>query len=171
MPTSLSSVRWIRQVSRVKYLVVGNEGTNSHNAYQLTNAIRAISPLDNFTAAGSVTLSPAFRFRDTDTTHRMFVVSGPVAYICNAAANARTLRCYERYPITNASPASEAAAQLSGADVIVVADNVTSCRMRCVSGTRSTTAVRVRSRSRSPSAGGGTESIRVFQQSAMDNAR
>jgi len=127
------------------HICVGNTGVpgtvvTSRDAYQMRNVMtgNANITLANSGIAGEdlVTLAVPFQFAappPTSTANRMFLVSGPVSYICNSAANVRTLRRYEGYPVTAAIPASEAAAQLNvGAAVnTVVANGLTSCRFSC----------------------------------------
>lgn len=122
------------------YLVVANAGTAGLNAYQLTDVITPvgtnISVNRNAAQEESLTIAPGFSFMAPDSRNRLFLVSGPVTYICNSAAGARTLRRYSNYPVTAGIPTSEASAQLTGGSVVntLLAANVASCRMRCRGG-------------------------------------
>jgi MSHA biogenesis protein MshO len=162
-------------------LAVGNTGTGTaRNAYTNTNVLTPTATTitiarDPVSREESVTLTPGFNFMSASARSRMFVVSGPVTYICNSAANARTVRRYSSYPVTAAIPATEAAAQLNGAGVVnsVVADNVGSCRIRCAGGAANVNVCQdslVLEVSLDRPVPGGVESLRVFGQYPVDNA-
>jgi MSHA biogenesis protein MshO len=123
------------------HLSVGNLGAGASNAYSLTNVITRNETIA--LAAGApgsqedlVTLTPAFRFTLASPSHRAFLISGPVTYICNSAANARTLRRYSGYAITAGIPTAETSAQLTTPATVntIVARNVASCALRCNAG-------------------------------------
>ena len=101
----------------------------------------------------------------------MFLVDEAITYICNSSA--RTLRRYSGYMTRAAIPSSESAAQLTAAGVTntLMADNVSSCRVRCSSTDpnvcQDTLSLQVElSR---PSVNGGTERLRIHKQFPMDN--
>jgi len=121
------------------YLVVGNLGMGPRtDAYGLANS-EVIAPLgsmgvvtDAVTKEQTVTINSPFRFKSPDVRNRLFVVTGPITYICNSAANARTLRRYQGYPLTQAIPTTETSPQLTAAvEQITLATDVASCRLSC----------------------------------------
>jgi MSHA biogenesis protein MshO len=164
------------------HLVIGNLGTGATtNAYQLTGAgPNVITPVgmtlrlnrDPATNEETITLNPSFLFTNPAPTNltRVFWVQGPVTYVCNANANSRSLRRYSGYNITAALPASENAAQLSSAQVTLLADNVTSCRFDCGANPNVCTDI-VIDMSVTRAVAGGNETVQVFEQVALDNGK
>lgn len=158
-------------------LVVGNTGSAPTNIYQpaanrfMTPAganVRVIARTG--TNEETVSLPGAgFRFDSTDNTNRIFVLRGPVAYICNSAA--RTLRRYEQYTAAAAAPASEAAGQLNAAGVLneVLVNNISSCRLSCGVGPSSCPTMLVVEMSVNRPAPAANEGVRIFEQFPMDN--
>jgi MSHA biogenesis protein MshO len=167
-----------------RFLVVNNEGTGMNDAYRLA---RVITPAPvtlsiardpgSYAATGEEQLNfaPAFRFRNLppNGSSRLFLVRGPIAYICNSTANTATLRRYDNYAITMAIPANEGAAQLNAAGVrnAVLANNVSACRLSCRGVTNaapclSTLTVEI---ALSRPAGTNNESIDIYRQLAVDN--
>jgi MSHA biogenesis protein MshO len=167
-----------------RYLVVNNAGINNDDAYRLA---RVITPApvtlsitrDPLTYAASgeeqLTFAPAFRFRNNppNPSRRLFLVRGPVAYICNSAANAGTLRRYDNYAITQAMPATEAAAQLNAVGVrnAVLSGNVSACRFTCGGATDAAPCLRALTVEieLSRPAGTNNESITLYQHLPVDN--
>lgn len=160
-----------------RHLVVNNLGTAGSSAYQMTNVITPAGTQIRLEDGGTpgedrIRLTPGFNFTTPSPTSRIFLVSGPIAYICNSAANARTLRRYENYSITAGIPVSEASPQLNAGGVqnTIVARDVTACNLRCENGTTPPcqTALVV-DMSVSRTASGGNEIIRVFAQLPVEN--
>ncbi len=165
-----------------KRLVIGNlgRGVAGRDVYRTTTP-GVITPLGTTIQVArnaaareeAVTLAPHFRFSDPGTSGRLFVISTPVTYICNAAANTRSLRRYSGYALSQNIATSEAAAHLNQAGVqnALLANDVSSCFAGC----RSSSAVCddtlvVRIALNRPSATGGTETLLIHEQFAMDNA-
>jgi MSHA biogenesis protein MshO len=73
-----------------------------------------------------VTLSPAFQFAFGSPGQRVFLVSGPVSYLCDTTA--ATLTRYWGYTIASAQPTSAAVLNAAGASSALVASNVTACQ-------------------------------------------
>jgi MSHA biogenesis protein MshO len=156
---------------------VSNRGIAGANAYLLANVITAASQIEISNGGAPneedhIKLTPGTNFPTPPTSSRIFLVSGPVTYICNSAANARTVRRYEKYLINQNIPVSEASAQLNGAGVVntIIARDVTACQLRCSAG------------STSPCQGGlvadmivsravnaGNDFIKVFAQLPVEN--
>lgn len=177
-----------------RMIVVGNLGRGfaNLNAYQpnVPGGVAAIRRLTIERNASSqeelVTLNQPFRFADPKDApldpanpravrNRMFLVRYPVTYICNSAANARTLRRYENYAINASMPSSEASSQLHSGNVVesVLATDVSACFMRCAPGNAQenvcTDALSVQIELNRATARGENEQLRVHRQYDMDN--
>ncbi len=79
------------------YLSIGNAGTPGQDAYELSRVIitpvgTTITAIANLTNAGQhdVSLGSPVTFTFPSPTHHMFLVSGPVAYLCNSSAQTLT---------------------------------------------------------------------------------
>lgn len=160
----------------IRNLGMGN-GNNAWDAYRLAGS-QVITPNGtNIQVAGAppseqtVTILPSFRFAQSDSHNRIFLVSGPVSYICNSAANARSLRRYNGYLITAGIPTSENSAQLLAGASTLLATNVSSCQLRCTGGNNNACndllVVNIVVNRNVP---GGTETIKIFEQFRMDTS-
>ena len=124
--------------SSSSYLAIYNVGVPGASAYEMANVITTVGSTINI-AAGSavnenlVTLSPAFRFAYGSPGRRVYLVSGPVSYLCDTAAG--TLRRYSSYTISNTQPASAAALTAAGATFSLVAADVGGCQFSYNAGT------------------------------------
>jgi MSHA biogenesis protein MshO len=124
------------------YVVVNNLGTPGADAYALTNVI---APVNTITATiapqppnapiDHVHLNPGFTFVADSPAHRVFLVSGPVAYLCDEGA--QTLTRYWGYTIAATPSAHDTAAKMlaAGAKSALVAQNITSCTFGTTMGT------------------------------------
>ncbi|HEU4485767.1 MAG TPA: prepilin-type N-terminal cleavage/methylation domain-containing protein [Povalibacter sp.] len=160
------------------YAVVGNTGTGTTSAYRFSASATSgvIAALANTSAQDAANretqlqLASAFRFPATGSAaRRLFLVSGPVTYICNSAGNVAALRRYSGYPITQNIPTSESSAQLAGAASDLVVDNVASCSVRCWVGTAPCQGALIVDMSLRRTAGSGNETARVFAQIPLDD--
>jgi len=120
------------------YLSIYNVGVPGANAYQMTNVITPAGTTISIAAGATanqnlVTLSPAFQFAFGSPGKRVYLVSGPVSYLCDTAA--ATLTRYSGYTIAGAQPASAAALSAAGATAALVAANVASCQFTLTTGT------------------------------------
>ena len=124
------------------YVVVNNLGTPSADAYTLLNVIAPVNTITAGTAPqpgnppiDSVHLNPGFNFVADSPAHRVFLVSGPVAYLCDQGA--QTLTRYWGYGISATPGAHDSAAKMLGAGALsaLVARNVTSCTFGATAGT------------------------------------
>ena len=120
------------------YLSIYNVGVPGANAYQMTNVITPAGTTITIAAGATanqnlVTLSPAFQFAFGSPGKRVYLVSGPVSYLCDTAA--ATLTRYSGYTIAGAQPASAAALSAAGATAALVAANVASCQFTLTTGT------------------------------------
>ena len=124
--------------STTSYLAIYNVGVPGANAYEMANVITPAGTTIGI-AAGSVanenlvTLSPAFRFAYGSPGRRVYLVSGPVTYLCDTTA--QTLRRYSGYTIAAVQPASAAALTAAGASSSLVSVDVGSCQFSYNSGT------------------------------------
>lgn len=122
------------------YLSIYNVGVPGADAYELTNVITPPGTqidIDADAVAGedNVRLSPAFRFAFASPGQRVFLVDGPVTYLCDDAAE--TLVRYSNYAITLDQADRNSAGELlaAGADATLIADRVSSCSMTYAPGT------------------------------------
>ena len=120
------------------YLSIYNVGVPGANAYQMANVITPAGTTITISAGATanqnlVTLSPAFQFAFGSPGKRVYLVSGPVSYLCDTAA--ATLTRYSGYTIAGAQPANAAALSAAGATAALVAANVASCQFTLTTGT------------------------------------
>jgi len=82
-----------------------------------------------------ITVAPIFTFVAASPTHHVFLVSGPVNYLCDESAG--TLRRYVGYQIASNLATRDSAAQLNGAGASssLVATNVATCNFAVSAGT------------------------------------
>lgn len=112
------------------YLSIYNVGVPGANAYEMKNVITPPSTTITVAAGASsnqnlVTLSPSFQFAYGSPEKRVYLVSGPVSYLCDTSAG--TLTRYSGYAIASTQPTSAAALSAAGATAALVAANVASC--------------------------------------------
>jgi MSHA biogenesis protein MshO len=152
------------------YLSVNNQGVVGADAYALANVITPAAEaigLVNSAAETQVTLNPAFQFNGTappgSPGNRVYVVTGPVAYVCDEGAH--TVTRYWNYSISTAAtnPSSPAAFVAAGAASSQVASYPTACQFGKTNG--SATSGGVLSVSVMLSKGGDT--LRLFHQVAV----
>lgn len=122
--------------SSAYYLSIYNVGVPGANAYQMTNVITPAGTTISVSAGATpnqdlVTLNPPFQFAYGSPEKRVYLVSGPVSYLCDTSAG--TLTRYSGYPISSTQPTTSAA--LAGAAASLVAANVASCSFTYSSGT------------------------------------
>jgi len=119
-------------------LVIYNVGVPGANAWNLTDVITPAGTQISVTAGSSaneqlVTLSPAFRFAWGSPNKRVFLVQGPVTYLCDTAAG--TLIRYSGYALSTAQPATAGDLLALGASGARVATDVGSCAFSYTAGT------------------------------------
>jgi len=128
--------------SSAYFLSIYNVGVPGADAYQTPpptpNVITPAGTTITISAGATanqdlVTLSPAFQFAFGSPGQRVFLVSGPVSYLCDTAA--ATLTRYSNYTIAGAQPASAAALNAAGASAALVASNVAGCQFVLSAGT------------------------------------
>jgi MSHA biogenesis protein MshO len=126
--------------STVHYLAIYNVGVPGADAYELSNVITPPGTqidvaVDGASGEDRVTLTPAFRFAYGAPTQRVFLVDGPVSYLCDAAGG--TLTRYDSYAIAQDHAARDSAVELlaAGASASLMADRVASCSFSYAPGT------------------------------------
>jgi MSHA biogenesis protein MshO len=119
------------------YLSIGNAGTPGQDAYELAHVITpvgtTITATANITNAGQddVSLSSAVTFRFPSPTHHMFLVSGPIAYLCDGST--QTLTRFSGYAISATTTGYTAGLlYANGATSALAARNVASCQIDIV---------------------------------------
>jgi MSHA biogenesis protein MshO len=122
------------------YLAIYNVGVPGADAYELANVMtppgtQITVAVDGATGEDRLTLSPAFRFAYASPTQRVYLVDGPVTYLCDPAA--RTLVRYSGYAIDSDQSTRDTAAELlaAGAAASVMSDRVTGCAFTYLPGT------------------------------------
>jgi MSHA biogenesis protein MshO len=122
------------------YLAIYNVGVPGADAYSLTNVITPANTsitIANSTTANEdlITISPAFRFAYESPAQRVYLVSGPVTYLCDEIAG--TLRRYRGYSIAANQSSRDSAAELNsaGATSALVATRVSACQFDYAAGT------------------------------------
>lgn len=122
------------------YLSIYNVGVPGANAYELANVITPPGTqidiaADTITGEDNVTISPPFRFAYGSPAQRLFLVDGPVSYLCDTGT--ATLTRYSGYNIAASQSFRDSAAELvsAGAVETLVADLVSGCNMTYAPGT------------------------------------
>jgi len=124
--------------SATNYLSIYNVGVPGADAWSGANVITPPGTTISISAGSTpnenlVTLSPAFRFAYGSPGKRVYLVSGPVSYLCDAGS--RTLTRYSGYAIQPVQPASAAALLGAGAAASRVATDIGTCQFTFTSGT------------------------------------
>ena len=122
-------------------LSIYNVGVPGADAYQASGAVGVITPPGTTitVAVGAaanqnlVTLNPAFRFAFGSPGKRVYLVSGPVSYLCDSAAG--TLTRYSGYTLAGTQPTGSAVLNAAGASAGLVAANVAGCQFTLTAGT------------------------------------
>jgi MSHA biogenesis protein MshO len=126
------------------YLVIYNVGVPGANAYEMANVITPAGTQIQISAGSSanehlVTLSPAFHFAWGSPGRRVFLVDGPVTYLCDTAAGILTR--WSGYAIASSQPLSAASLAAAGGTAAQVAADVGSCSFGYAAGTAQRTAL------------------------------
>jgi MSHA biogenesis protein MshO len=126
--------------STTHYLAVYNVGVPGADAYELANVITPVSTTINISVDGAtgedrVTLAPAFRFAYPSPTQRVFLVDGPVTYLCDSGAG--TLMRYQGYSIDPSQASRDSHGELigAGATASLMANQLVSCSFAYTPGT------------------------------------
>lgn len=124
--------------STSSYLVIYNVGVPGADAYQGANVITPAGTTITISAGATanqnlVTLSQPFQFAYGSPQKRVYLVSGPVSYLCDTGAG--TLTRYSGYGISFTQATSAATLTAAGASAALVAADVGSCTFTYSSGT------------------------------------
>jgi MSHA biogenesis protein MshO len=126
--------------STTHFLSIYNVGVAGADAYELANVMTPAGTqidiaADAFAGEDRVTVSPPFRFAFGSPTQRIFLVDGPISYICDSGAG--TLTRYTGYTIAQNHSDRDTAAELlaAGALASLVAGQITACDLRYAAGT------------------------------------
>jgi MSHA biogenesis protein MshO len=122
------------------YLSIYNIGVAGADAYELANVITPPGTQIDIVAGAAagvdrVTLSPAFRFAYGSPTQRVYLVDGPVTYLCDPVGG--TLTRYHGYSIEANQSMRDSHAELigEGATASLMANQVTACVFTYTAGT------------------------------------
>jgi len=154
--------------SSSSYLAIYNIGVPGANAYEAANVITPAGTTLSVAAGASanqnlVTLSPAFKFAYGSPGKRVYIVSGPVTYLCDASAG--TLKRYSGYSIAATQPADAGTLLAAGARTALVAADVGACQFSYASGTAQRNALATLSLQLTRNG----ESIQLLQEVQLDN--
>lgn len=118
------------------YLAVNNQGLPGAYAMvgvmtPFSSIVAPLPPPAVVPGEWSVQLPGAgFDFATPSPTHSVFVVSGPVSYLCDT--NAQTLQRYTGYTPAAAQPTTRAQLLAAGATASLIAQNVSACSLTLV---------------------------------------
>ncbi|MBT8090263.1 MAG: prepilin-type N-terminal cleavage/methylation domain-containing protein [Gammaproteobacteria bacterium] len=122
------------------YLSVYNVGVTGADAYELANVITPPGTqididADATPGEDNVVISPAFQFAYGSPAQRIFLLDGPLTYLCDLAAG--TLTRYSGYSISPVHAARDSAAELIGAGAAdtLVSGKIAACNIAYAPGT------------------------------------
>lgn len=121
------------------YLAIYNVGVPGADAYEVANVISPPgTQIDIAVDAGGedrVNLVPGFRFAFESPTRRVYLLEGPISYLCDSVSG--TLRRYVGYSIAQNHATRDSDAELMGAGAsgALMADRVTGCTFSYAPGT------------------------------------
>ena len=129
------------------YLSIYNVGIPGANAYEMANVITPAGTGITITAFSSSlgayqnqvtmnfasTTNPTFKFAYGSPGKRVYLVSGPVSYLCDTSVG--TLTRYSGYTIGYSQPVSAATLSAAGATAALVASNAGACAFTLTAGT------------------------------------
>ena len=123
--------------SSSSYLSIANSGVPGADAYSGANVITPAGTTITVSAgatanANLVTMNPGFQFSWGSPNKRIYLLSGPVSYLCDSSA--RTLTRFSGYTIAAVQPLSAAALAAAGASTARVATDVASCSFSFIAG-------------------------------------
>jgi MSHA biogenesis protein MshO len=116
------------------YLAIDNQGLPG--AYAFGGVMTPLPPQFTITAVGATVedhvhfAGAGFNFTNASPTNSVFLVSGPVSYLCDT--NAQTVQRYTGYAISAAQPATDAQLMAAGATRSLVAQSVAACTVTIV---------------------------------------
>lgn len=122
-------------------VVINNLGTSGNDVYEdaaggsgaagvITSTATTVSISTTVDSNHHITLTPAYDFKGSATTgtnHRMYLVTTPVSYLCDASVG--TLMRYYNYAITATQPTTAAAFTALNASSARIVNHVGGCRV------------------------------------------
>jgi MSHA biogenesis protein MshO len=155
--------------STAHYLSIYNVGVPGADAYAMSNVITPAGTAITISAGSTpnenlVTLSPAFKFSLGSPGKRVYLVSGPVTYLCDTGS--ATLVRYSGYSIAGTQMTSVAALIAAGATAATVAADVAACQFTYTAGTAQRNALATLTLQLSRSG----ESVQLLQEVQLGNA-
>lgn len=122
------------------YLSIYNAGVPGANAWELANVITPPGTqiditVDTIPGEDHLTLSVPFRFGFPSPSQRIYLVDGPITWLCDTGAG--TLTRYSGYVIATDQTTRDSAGELTGAGAAAtrVAENVSACAVNYAPGT------------------------------------
>ena len=122
------------------YLSVYNVGVPGANAYELANVITPPGTqididADATPGEDNISMSPPFQFAYGSPGQRVFLLDGPVSYLCDL--NNGTLKRYSGYSISVSQSDRDSAGELIAAGAVdtLVSNQLASCNIAYVPGT------------------------------------
>lgn len=143
--TAFNSIGQFTQIahpftSTSHYLAIYNVGVTGANAYELANVITPPGTqididTDSVQGEDNIRLSPGFRFAYGSPGQRVFLVDGPISYLCDMLGG--TLRRYTGYAINSDQALRDSHAELlaAGASYTVMSDRINNCNINYAQGT------------------------------------
>jgi MSHA biogenesis protein MshO len=126
--------------STARYLSVYNIGISGADAYELANVMTpagtTISIADGANPGEDVvTMAPAFKFAYGSPAKRIYLVEGPITYLCDLTEG--TLRRFSGYSVTSNQSLRDTTSELvaAGAQNALLARNLTACVFTYAAGT------------------------------------
>jgi MSHA biogenesis protein MshO len=126
--------------STANYLSVYNIGISGADAYELANVMTPAGTTITITDGASagedvVTMSPAFKFAYGSPAKRIYLVDGPITYLCDLTEG--TLRRFSGYSIAFNQSLRDTTAELvaAGGQNALLARNITACTFAYAAGT------------------------------------
>jgi MSHA biogenesis protein MshO len=127
--------------SATHYLAVYNVGVPGADAYAVPSNVMTPAGTvvtitdDGATGEDRVTMNPPFRFAYPSPTQRIFLVAGPVTYLCNTAAG--TLMRYSGYSVAASQADRDSHGELvgNGATASLMANQLDACSFLYAPGT------------------------------------
>jgi MSHA biogenesis protein MshO len=155
--------------SSTHYLSIYNVGVAGADAYAMSNVITPAGTTITISAGSSanenlVSVNPAFKFSLGSPGKRVYLVSGPVTYLCDTGSG--TLMRYSGYSILSSQTTSAAALIGAGATAAIVSADVAACQFTYSAGTAQRNALATITIQLARSG----ESVQLLQEVQMGNA-
>ncbi len=143
--TAFNSIGRFTQITKpfsstAHYLSIYNVGVPGANAYELANVITPPGTqidIDDDSTPGedNIRLTPGFQFAYGSPAQRLFLVDGPVTWLCDPLGG--TLRRYAGYGIATNQSDRDSHAELTAAGAVstVVSDRIDNCSVSYAPGT------------------------------------